>query len=74
MRTAAIGQNSYVSVGLVVALVGAALFYGQQLQRLDAMESRQQEFRQEVTTELRELRAEVRDLRGAFVRQQSAGR
>lgn len=59
MRTA-LGQNSYVSVGLVTALVMAALFYGRQLQRLDAIEN-----------QLRELSAEVRDLRSFVVRAQA---
>lgn len=62
MRTA-LGQNSYVSVGLVTALVMAALFYGRQLQRLDAIEN-----------QLRELSAEVRELRSFVVRTQAAGR
>lgn len=62
MRTA-LGQNSYVSVGLVTALVMAALFYGRQLQRLDAIEN-----------QLRELSAEVRELRSFVVRTQATGR
>ncbi len=59
----ALGQNSYVSVGLVTALVMAALFYGRQLQRLDAIES-----------QLRELSAEMREFRGLVVRSQATGR
>lgn len=61
-RRAAIGQNSYVSVGLVTALVMGAMFYGRQLQRLDAIEN-----------ELRELRTEVREFR-SFFRPSSTGR
>lgn len=54
LRTA-IGQSSYVSIGLVSALIIAALFYGRQLQRLDAIE---EELR-EVRVELREFRREI---------------
>ena len=73
-RTITVSQNSYVSIGLMLALVGGAMLFGRQLQRLDVLEAAQQQTRQEVTTELRELRAEVRDLRGAVVRTQSLGR
>lgn len=59
---AAIGQNSYVSVGLVTALIVGAMFYGRQLQRLDSIEG-----------ELRELSADVREIRGSL-RTQSLGR
>ena len=73
-RPITVSQNSYVSIGLMLALVGGAMLFGRQLQRLDVLEAAQQQTRQEVTTELRELRAEVRDLRGAVVRTQSLGR
>lgn len=59
----AIGQNSYVSVGLVTALIVGAMFYGRQLQRLDGIES-----------QLRDLSAEVREFRSFVVRSQSIGR
>jgi hypothetical protein len=49
---AAIGQNSYVSIGLVASLVLGAMFYGKQLQRLDSIEAK-----------LTELSADVRELR-----------
>ena len=61
-KTAAIGQNSYVSIGLVTALIVGAMFYGRQLQRLDSIEN-----------ELRELRSEVREIRGSL-RSQTLGR
>ena len=60
---ATLGQNSYVSLGLVVTLVVGAMFYGRQLQRLDAIES-----------QLRDLTTEMREVRGFVVRQQSIGR
>jgi hypothetical protein len=58
-----LGQNSYVSLGLVVTLVVGAMFYGRQLQRLDAIES-----------QLRDLATEMREVRSFVVRQQSIGR
>lgn len=63
LRAATIGQNSYVSAGLVTALVVGAVFYGRQLQRLDAIES-----------QLRDLAAEMREVRSLIVRPQSLGR
>jgi hypothetical protein len=60
---AALGQNSYVSLGLVAALVTGAIFYGRQLERLDAIDK-----------QLSELSAEVREFRSLVVRQQSTGR
>lgn len=59
---AAIGQNSYVSVGLVTALVVGAMFYGRQLQRLDGIEN-----------QLRDLHTEVREIQ-VSLRSQTSGR
>jgi hypothetical protein len=58
-----LGQSSYVSVGLVITLVIGAMFYGRQLQRLDAIES-----------QLRDVSAEVRDIRNYLVRPTPIGR
>ena len=58
----ALSQNSFVSVGVMLALVGGAMLFGRQLQRLDSIES-----------ELRELRTEVREMRSTL-RTQSLGR
>ena len=69
LRTS-LGQHSYVSIGLVVALVTGAMFYGRQLERLDAIESQVRELR----TEVRESRAELLEIRTVLVRQQSPGR
>lgn len=57
-KTAAIGQNSYVSIGLVVSLVLGAMFYGKQLQRLDSIEAKLTE----ITADVRELRKAVPSL------------
>lgn len=62
LRTS-LGQNSYVSIGLVITLVIGAMFYGRQLQRLDAIEK-----------QLSDLSTEMREFRGLIVRQQSTGR
>lgn len=53
-KSTAIGQHSYISVGLVVSLVLGAMFYGKQLQRLDSIEAK-----------LTDLSADVRELRKA---------
>lgn len=73
-RAVSITQTSYISIGLVLALVAGATVFGRQMQRLDAIEASQQQIRQEVTMELRELRTEVRDLRSTVVRSTTAGR
>lgn len=57
-KTAAIGQNSYVSIGLLVSLVLGAMFYGKQLQRLDSIEAKLTE----ITADVRELRKAVPSL------------
>ncbi|MFN8996595.1 MAG: hypothetical protein ACK5X3_23445 [Pseudomonadota bacterium] len=55
LRTS-LGQNSYVSVGLVIALVTGAVLFGRQIQRLDAIEQRIAD----LSTEVREMRRDVR--------------
>lgn len=58
-----LGQNSLVSVGLMTALLMAALFYGRQLQRLDSIER-----------QLQAVESEMRELRNVVVRIQPIGR
>ena len=60
---AAIGQNSYVSIGLVIALLAGATVFGRQMQRLDGIEA-----------QLRDVSAEVREIRSFVVRPTSTGR
>jgi hypothetical protein len=62
-RAAALSQHSYVSIGLMLALIAGATIFGRQLQRLDAIEN-----------EVRELRGEVREIRTLLVRTQSLPR
>lgn len=65
MRTA-LGQNSYVSVGLVTALVMAALFYGRQLEKIEKIDA--------IEAQLRDLSREVGEIRSLVVRAQATGR
>jgi uncharacterized protein HemX len=74
LRSPAITPNSFVSIGLMLALASGAMLYGQQMQQVKNIESSQAQFRLEMTSELRELRAEVRDLRSAFAQTQPTGR
>lgn len=60
-RAPVLSYNSFVSLGLVGTLVAGAMVFGKQLQRMDTFEN-----------ELRELRSEVRDLRGSPRSQTSA--
>jgi hypothetical protein len=55
LRTS-IGQNSYVSIGLVIALVTGAVLFGRQLERLDKIE----QSLMDLSAEVRELRRDVR--------------
>jgi hypothetical protein len=55
LRTS-IGQNSYVSIGLVIALVTGAMLFGRQLERLDKIE----QSLMDLSAEVRELRRDVR--------------
>lgn len=52
-RSSPITMQAGLSLGLVLLLIGAAVTYGRQSQRLDSIE-----------TELRESRGEVREMRG----------
>lgn len=65
---ARITQNSYVSLGLVGALLAGAMVYGKQSQRLDSLETEVRELRQE----LRQSRSELQEIRALLVRQSSA--
>lgn len=58
-----LGQNSYVSLGLVLALLAGATVFGRQMQRLDGIEA-----------QLRDVSAEVREIRSFVVRPTSTGR
>ncbi len=57
-----------LSLALVVLLVGAAVTYGRQSQRLDGIELEVRESRSEV----RELRIEVRSLRELLIQRTSS--
>jgi hypothetical protein len=57
LRTS-IGQNSYVSIGLVIALVTGAVLFGRQLERLDKIE----QSLTDLSADVRELRRDVRQL------------
>ncbi len=67
-RVSTFTSNTFVSVGLVVTLVVAALYHGRQLQRIDAMEETLRELR----TEVSQGRAETQEVLRLLVQQQRA--
>lgn len=62
-RHSPISMQAGLSLGLVMVLVGAAVTYGRQSQRLDSIETELRESR----GELREMRGEVRSLRELLI-------